>query len=218
MVSYSREWDMSAINYKFTFVLFNLSLIHAKYVESQNNRFVGFGRHLWRLSSLRVLFKAGSPTAGCSGPYPVGSWICPSMQIPQLFWAACSSLQSSSHYKKMFYLIFAWNFLNFHSGLFPLILSLDVTEKSLALSSLLPPPQLFIHTDETPLSHLFSRLNSPSSLSLSLNGRCSIPSLSLKPFPGLAPVSPCLFCTEELRTQPTTPAVAAPLPCCHCFA
>lgn len=63
---------MSAFNYKFNFVLFNLSFVYATYVESQNNRIVGFGRHVWRLSSPRLLLKAGSLTAGCSGPYPVG--------------------------------------------------------------------------------------------------------------------------------------------------
>ena len=69
-----------------------------------------------------------------------------------------------------------------------------------------PSLQEFIYIDEIPLSLLFSRLNSPSSLSLpshemlkSLNHLCG---------PLLDSLCPCLSCTGELITGPSTPAVA----------
>jgi len=65
------------------------------------------------------------------------------------------------------FLMFKQNFL--WLGLCPLppVLSLDATEKSLSSYSLLPSHQVFTHMDESSLSLLLSRLNSPSSLSLS---------------------------------------------------
>ena len=51
--------------------------------------------------------------------------------------------------KKVF-LMFRWNFLYFHLCLFPLVLSLDTTKKSLALSSLYPP-----------IGYLYTLLRSP---------------------------------------------------------
>jgi len=56
----------------------------------------------------------------------------------------------------------------------PLILLLGTTVKSLSSSSL-HSPSIFVYTAEILLSLLFSRLNSPSSLSLSSQERCSTP-------------------------------------------
>lgn len=99
-IRHSWEQDMHGFSYKFNFVLFNLSFIYTTYIDSPNNRIVEFGRHLWRLSCPSLLLKAGSPPAGCSGLCSVQFWICPRMRIPQLYWTACSSLQSFSHYKR----------------------------------------------------------------------------------------------------------------------
>ena len=48
-----------------------------------------------------------------------------------------------------------------------------------------------------PLSLLFCRLNSPSSLSLSSKERCSIPWIFLWPSSGHTPTGPRLSCTED---------------------
>jgi len=73
----------------------------------------------------------------------------------------------------MFFLMFKWNFLHLNLCPWRLVLSLGTTEK--ASSSLLPPHQVFIHVGKIPLSLFFSRLNSPSSLSLSAYERCPGP-------------------------------------------
>ena len=76
---------------------------------------------------------------------------------------------------KKFFCIFVWNFL--HSSFRPvlLVLSLCITEKSLAKSVCLPSPSnIEKHLSDT-LSLLFPRLNRPRLLSLSSYGRCSRP-------------------------------------------
>ena len=57
----------------------------------------------------------------------------------------------------------------------PLVLSLRTTKQSLAPSSLHPPFRYLYKLVRSPLSFLVSRLNSPSSLSLSSHVRCSTP-------------------------------------------
>ena len=57
------------------------------------------------------------------------------------------------------------------------------------------------------LSLVFSRLNGPDILSLSSYVRAPVPSSSLWPFAGLAPVCPCLSCTGEPSTGPNTSGV-----------
>jgi len=64
--------------------------------ESQNHRMVGVGKGpLWVIQS-NPPAEAGSPTAGCTGPCPGGSWISPERETPQRPWAACSSAPSPS--------------------------------------------------------------------------------------------------------------------------
>jgi len=58
----------------------------------------------------------------------------------------------------------------------------------------------YTHGEDRP-SLLFTRLNSPRSLCLSIEERC--------PFSELFPVCPCLSCTGELRTEHSTPSVAS---------
>ena len=61
--------------------------------ESQNGR--GWKGPLWVIQS-NPTAEAGSPTAGCTGPCPGGSWIPPEKETPPPPWAACSSAPSPS--------------------------------------------------------------------------------------------------------------------------
>jgi len=61
--------------------------------ESQNSR--GWKGPLWVIWS-KPPAEAGSPTAGCKGPCPGGSWISPEKETPQPPWAAYSSAPSPS--------------------------------------------------------------------------------------------------------------------------
>ena len=66
--------------------------------ESQNHRIVGVGRDLCGSSSPTTPAEAGSPTAGCTGPCPGGSWISPEKETPQPPWVNCSSAPSPSEW------------------------------------------------------------------------------------------------------------------------
>ena len=61
--------------------------------ESQNSR--GWKGPLWVTQS-NPPAQAGSPRAGCTGPWSGGSWISPEKETPQPPWAACSSAPSPS--------------------------------------------------------------------------------------------------------------------------
>lgn len=67
--------------------------------------------------------------------------------------------------------------------------------------------QVFIHSDKIHQTLLFSRTNRLSSPSLSSNWWHSRPLSSSPPFAALAAVCPCLFCTEEPSTGPSTQGV-----------
>ena len=70
--------------------------------------------------------------------------------------------------------ILVWNFLCSNFRLLLLVLSLHITEKSLASSICLPPPCRYLWTFiRSLLSLLFPRLNRPGLLSLFSYGRCS---------------------------------------------
>ena len=60
---------------------------------SQNGR--GWKGPLWVTQS-NPPAEAGSPTVGCTGPCPGGSWISPEKETPQPLWAACSTALSPS--------------------------------------------------------------------------------------------------------------------------
>ena len=66
------------------------------FTESQNGR--GWKGPLWVISSNSPA-EAGSPTAGCTGPCPGGSWISPEKETPQPPWAACSNAPSPSEWR-----------------------------------------------------------------------------------------------------------------------
>ncbi|KAK4828311.1 hypothetical protein QYF61_025323 [Mycteria americana] len=68
---------------------------------------------------------------------------------------------------KKCFLMLRWNLLGFSMHPLPLVLPLVTTEKSLALSSLLPLFSYLYTLIRSPPSRYFSGLNSPSSLSLS---------------------------------------------------
>lgn len=72
-----------------------------------------------------------------------------------------------------------WNFLLFNLCLLPLVLSPATTEENLAPSSSFPHIRYLYTLVRCPLSLLFSRLKSPSSLGLSFYKRCSSPFNSL---------------------------------------
>lgn len=86
----------------------------------------------------------------------------PVRETPEPLWAICSSAQSPT--VNQFVLMFRWNLLCIDFCPFPCVLLLGITEQSLVLSSSQPP---FRHWWSFLLCHLFSRLNRPSSLSLS---------------------------------------------------
>ena len=74
--------------------------------------------------------------------------------------------------------------------------------------------QLDAHTSDvnkywSDLLSVFCTLNSPRSLSLPSYRRCSMPLSSLSPSAGLFPRDPCLFWTEEPRTEHNTPDKAS---------
>jgi len=76
---------------------------------------------------------------------------------------------------KLCYLVFRCIFLYFGLCPLPLVLSVGTTERSLALSSLHFPFKHLQALISFPQSLLFSSLNSPRCLSLSLYQRCSRP-------------------------------------------
>ena len=105
------------------------------------------------------------------------------------------------------FLVFRRNLLHFSLFLLPLVLTLGTTEES---GSILftPSLQAFINTDEIPLSLLFSRVSSPSSLSLSSQEKYSS-SLTHWLCAGLTPVCQGLPVTQRARTGLITLAVAS---------
>lgn len=88
---------------------------------------------------------------------------------PQPLWATCSSAQPASQKKKCF-LVFSQTLLCFSLCLSPLVLSLGMTEKNLALVLFAYFLQLVKYIDKITLSLLLSRPNSSSSLSLTFIG------------------------------------------------
>lgn len=64
----------------------------------------------------------------------------------------------------------------------------------------------------SPLSHLFFRLHTTSSLSCSSQDLCSRPFPALLPFSGLTPARQCRSCSEEPRTEDRTWGVASSVP------
>lgn len=99
-------------------------------------------------------------------------------------------------------LMFKWNCLCFSLNPLLLALSLGTIEKSLDPSS--SSHQELGSIDVIYLIYLFSRLNGPSSHSLSSLGRCFRPFIISVAF-CWTPVWPCVSCSGELRTEHSTP-------------
>ena len=87
----------------------------------------------------------------------------------------------------------------------PLVLSLGTTERGLAPSSLHPPFRYLYTLIRSPWA--FLRLNSLSTQPF-IRGEMLQSLHHLNGSLVLSPVSPCLSCTEELRTVPSNPGVA----------
>jgi len=76
-----------------------------------------------------------------------------------------------------------------------------------------PSCQVVVESDKVPpLSLLFSRLNSPSSLSRSSGDSFSRPSPASLPFSGHAPAPQCPSWSEEPKAEHSTRGVASPVP------
>lgn len=110
-------------------------------------------------------------TAGCPGPCPVKFWYLWGWRLHNLSGKPVP-LFEHTQCKKRSFLMLKWNFLCF--GLYPLPLVQSRAPLSRRWLHLYCPHQVFIHKEKVPLS-LLSRLNSPSSLSLSLCVRSSNP-------------------------------------------
>ena len=78
-----------------------------KVTESQSQHGRGWQGPLWVTQS-NPPAKAGSPTAGCTGPCPGGAGISPEKETPQPPWAACSSAPSPSEGIRSFQLSTLW--------------------------------------------------------------------------------------------------------------
>lgn len=114
--------------------------------------------------------QAGPPRVSCWGPYPGNFWIYPrtgdsTTSVGNLFQCSASLTE-----KKKCFLVFSQTLLCFSLCLSPLVLSLGMTEKNLALVPFAHFLQLVKYIDEIILSLLLSRPNSSSSLSLTFIG------------------------------------------------
>ena len=151
----------------FLSVSWNVNLLSQNHrtTESQN----GWG---WK-GHLEIIFsnlpsQAGSPIEGCSGPRSGNFWYLQGWTLHNLPGQFVPVL-SHPHSKNV-----SWCAEGTSCVSLCLVLSLGMTGKSLARSSLHPPFR-FLRTLIKSFLILFSRLNSPSSLSLSSYQRCSSP-------------------------------------------
>lgn len=114
----------------------------------------------------------GNPAANNSllyRPSPTGFRMSPKTETPQHLWETCATAVSLTVKKCLF--VFRFNFFFFFS-LCPLhLLGEKIVSPS---SSFRLSDQVFMHVDKIPWSLLFSKLNSPSCLSLCSYERCSI--------------------------------------------
>ena len=128
------------------------------------------GRHLWRSSTPTTCSEQGQQEQYAQGHVQLGFEYLQhgdSTNSRSNLFQCLTTLTS-----KKFVLTFKWNFLYFNLCFSPLVLLLHIT-KSLTLSSLLAPIRHLYTLVRSCLSLLFSRLNSPSSLSLSWYIWCS---------------------------------------------
>ena len=125
---------------------------------------------------------------------------------------------------KNFFLISNLHLLSFSLKPLPFVLSLHALVKSPSPAFLQAQFKYWMVVVRSPHRLLFSRLNSPNSLSLSSQQRCSSPRIIFVASSGPAPTAPCPSCTEGSRAGCRTPggvwpewsrgAESPPLPCC----
>lgn len=135
---------------------------------AQKHRVIEVKRDLRRSSGpnpLAHVAHAGALTlAGCPGPCPDGFWVSPKLETPQSPWPTCSHVQSPLQSKSVTWCSDRASCFSFHA-----FSPLTGHQWKWPISALFAPsPQAFICIEEIPLSLLSSRLNSPSSHSLSV--------------------------------------------------
>lgn len=107
------------------------------------------------------------------------------------------------HSKKVFFLVFKWNFLYFNLYPLLLVLPLDTTKQSLFT----PSHWIFLQTGKIPLSLLFSRRNNYNSLSLSYERQTNLFNISVTL--SLVPLQYVHVCL--VLRSPEQSAVASPV-------
>ena len=105
---------------------------------------------------------------------PTRPWVSPRMGHPPPLWATCFQCLTTITLKN-FFLISSLNLPYFSLKSFTLVLSQYILLKCLSPSLLMPCFKYWKTALRSTQSFLFSRVNSPSSLSLSSYGRCSNP-------------------------------------------
>lgn len=136
--------------------------------------------------------QAASAIACCSGLYPARLWGISTTSF-------CSLSQCSATITvKIFLHLMKCSVFHFVPNC--LLWCLWASLNGIWLCCLYFPHQVFVHVDKNILSLSFSRLNSPSCLSLSLYVSWS----SSWPVAGLTPLCLCLFHNGELRIRPST--------------
>lgn len=169
--------------------------------------------------------RAGSPGAGCSGPCLTGVRASPRTETPQLLWAMWSRLWPPFEWKKKW---FSYAYTISCKCLLPLVLWLGTSEKR-------PSPQLppsgemypLTHMSKTPLSLLFSRLCSPTSLSFSSFHhispyRVELPQMAHKHHISFTPIGILAGSLTKGNISPVISAVpygtvVPPQACCSCI-
>lgn len=131
---------------------------------SQNHRI-----QCWK-GSLDIIWsksfaQAGPPGARCPGPCPGRFWICPGKEIPQTFWAIFPVLYHPHSKEGFLHVQREYPMFQFVSIACCLLTKHHWKEtRSVLYSTSL---QVFVNLDKISPSLLFSRLNSPNSLSFS---------------------------------------------------
>ena len=160
--------------------------------------------------------EAGSPTAGCTGPCPGGAWISPEKETPQPPWAAWARAPSPSEGRSS-------SSCSAGTSSASVCAHCPLSCCWAPLKRVWPHPPdphpADIYKQKSPRSLLFSRLNSPSSPSLSSQQRVSSPRIIAGVSSG---PSPGLFCAEGSRAGRSAPrgvspepgAESPPSPCC----
>jgi len=123
-----------------------------------------FGRDPWRSSGPTLLLKQDHQEPGAQDHVQMAFECLQGGRLHNLSGQPLAIL-GHTHRVKKYFLMFRWTLLCFSLCPLPVVLSLGTTERSLALSASQPPCRYLYTLRRCPLIRLFSRLNSPSSLS-----------------------------------------------------